>query len=357
MTDAVSYEFALFGSTPLATLLAGLLARPHGRRVLLVGNRPSRFRVPGEADLSAALMTRPESWALLHKTLPETQKLLGRMGGAAAFRRVDVQFIAESAETAAALGHMRHMAQDTGFAIEPVEAITPGARAACRLRDAVLLDRVAFDGAAEDWLAKAGVRRVAAPGARATLKRDGSGRIEAGGETIGFNRAVFVDDAAIRMHLPAEERERLFVSRVGGALLTEPAPALAATVLLLADRGAMLVQRPDGAVWAHSTVGEPVAALGAALPEPLTRVQRAAAAPAASLLARDGAPVIGGSKAFRGTIIGGLGMPAAFFAPALARFVAGVAEPDEQVYFAAREPGAARAGIADVAPAVPAEAA
>ncbi len=54
-------DFAVFGGTPLARLLAGLLAAKHGRRVVFVGESLSGYRLPRSIDLTVAPLTRPKA--------------------------------------------------------------------------------------------------------------------------------------------------------------------------------------------------------------------------------------------------------------------------------------------------------
>jgi hypothetical protein len=67
------------------------------------------------------------------------------------------------------------------------------------------------------------------------------------------------------------------------------------------------------------------------------------------LLTVDGAPIVGSLGGVRATVIAGLGVGAAFLAPALARLLAGVAGDSEQAFFAARGAprGESRRQVAD----------
>ncbi|MET0437855.1 MAG: hypothetical protein ABW043_10215, partial [Devosia sp.] len=82
-------DFAIFGSSPLAGLVAGLLASRHQRKVVMVGDAQARYRLPRAFDMSVAPISRPETWALLRDCLPDTSKLITKIGGRHALRRVD----------------------------------------------------------------------------------------------------------------------------------------------------------------------------------------------------------------------------------------------------------------------------
>ena len=79
-------DFAVFGSSPLASLVAGLLASRHKRRVIIVGEPEARYRLPRALDLSVAPITRPETWALLTANKADSAKLISKIGGRNAVR-------------------------------------------------------------------------------------------------------------------------------------------------------------------------------------------------------------------------------------------------------------------------------
>src|SRR5690606_27742163 len=104
------YDHLIIGSTPLAGLVAGLLAREHGRRVCLVAEPFSPFGLERGFSLSAEVITRPETLLLLRRLSAETLKLIGGIGRNLV-DRVDPLFIGESRASIAALGHFLHLAQ------------------------------------------------------------------------------------------------------------------------------------------------------------------------------------------------------------------------------------------------------
>ena len=72
----VRKEFLQIRRDPSSYLIAGLLPRDHGKRVVLVDERLSPFQLQRGIDLSVAPITRPETWALLRDTTPETVGVL-----------------------------------------------------------------------------------------------------------------------------------------------------------------------------------------------------------------------------------------------------------------------------------------
>jgi len=347
-----AYELAIVGSTPLAGLLAGLLASEHRRRVVLVAEASTAFRLAQGFDLAAGPITRPETWALLRDGTKETLKLIGRIGGRAAVRRIDPLFICEMEESAAALSHMWHVALGFGLAVErrTMPGVLPGV--AFRARDVALLDRPTLGAALAGWHAKLGVQRLDAGNTNAVISRDGSVRLHVGGQTIEAAHAVLADDIAVAAHIDDATSDPVLGLLPTTVMATEPTRKLAAPVMIYLDRGVSLMRSPGGSVLATS-IGRGDAApamVGSCLAGhgPLKRVGQRVFR---SVVTRDGGPLIE-SRAGRGaSLVAGLGMAGAFFAPALARLFAGVAGGGEAEYFSRRGAAGDRRMIADyVAP-------
>jgi glycine/D-amino acid oxidase-like deaminating enzyme len=71
----------------------------------------------------------------------------------------------------------------------------------------------------------------------------------------------------------------------------------------------------------------------------------------------DGAPLVGQAKGIKAMVVAGLGVGGVYFAPAIARLMAGVASESERHYFTAHEGGrgTARATVAEYQSAVASE--
>lgn len=319
------YDLAILGSTPLAPLLAGLLAKTHGRRVVLCADPPSSYRLPRGFDLSAGPITRPETWALLKRTVPETVKLV-RTFGSGVYRRIDPLLVATTEAGREGLGHIRNVA--AGFGV-PAERYGD----AMRFRDAILLRQFALHAALQPWLDSAAVLRAGT--ADAMIKRDGTVRIDSSGSAVEAAQAVLCDDAATLKHLGSDSE------RIGPAhmmsVLTEPTAALRAPVMLHIDRGLILRQRRTGAIEA---VGPETAPLD--LPQ---GVRCAGRATFRSVVTTDGAPLAGIVR--NRMVVAGFGVTAAFLAPAIARFIAGASTEDERAWFAAHDAGKARGVVGE----------
>jgi hypothetical protein len=346
-----AYELAVIGSTPLAGLLAGVLAAEHGKRVVLVSEGSSAFRLVQGIDLAAAILTRPESWARLIAGSAETLRLVRRIGGRGALRRVDAVFIGETSASLTALSHMRHVALGLGLAVERREGFAGPASASFRVRDVALIERQRLAGGMAKWHAKLGDLRLDAGGTNAVISRDGSARFHANGEVIEAAHAILADDAAVGAEMEEADEAAILALRSTTAMATEPARRLAAPALFYPDRGVTLLRREGGSLLALATGRAETAAarVGSCLTgqRPLKRVGQRLFR---SVVTRDGAPLIDIRVGEGVSRIAGFGPPAAFFAPALARFVAGPASAEERAFFSARSAVADRRQVAEYLP-------
>ncbi len=333
-------DIVIVGSTPLARLLAGLLAAAHGRKVCLVAEAVSAFRMPRGTDISAALYTRPGTWELLGATVPELTRLLPKIGARSALSRVEARFVAEDAETATVLNHVRHVALGYGAAAKRLDRAGFGrASVALTVEDCWHLARVPLERALEGWLERSGVVRRPAHAAVA-FAADGRVAIGSGDARVMAAQCVLADDAAILDCLPAEAWSPHLHAAPALAVLTEPTQALEAKVFAFVDRGTLLSQVGGRSVAAQA-VGRVDTALAriASCLAGQKHVRRAGQVVYRALQSRDGAPLVG-SLSPGAFAIAGLGPAAAFFAPAVARLLAGAASPGEAAYFADRTPGA-----------------
>lgn len=345
------YDIVICGGTPFAGLLAGLLHSLHGRRVCLVGDRWSPYRMPHGFDISVMPSARPETWTLLKRGGAETLKLLPGLGRGL-FERVDPLFVAETPATAAYLGHMRWLALGTGFSAEKAanHAVTH-AGTICRIRDAAMLVGGKAEPGIDAWLDELGVRRLPSA-AEIVARRDGGSEVRHDDEAFGAALVVLADDEAVLARLPPAERHRLLTASPSIALATTAATKpLAASPIVWLDRGVVVHQRGGKAHVTAFGAGEADTALpriGASMPG-AGPLHRAAEARFLRVTTTDGAPLIGRMGKDHHTVIAGLGAGAAFLAPLVARHLAGVGSEDEVRYFEARDVAQARtrATVAD----------
>jgi hypothetical protein len=353
----MGFDVALFGASPCAMLVAGLLASEHGMAVCLVGPEWSPWLLPQRFDLGWRFATRPQAWRLLLDGATETQRLLSALGRQLVEPIAPV-LVAEQPATRAALLHMKATLAGLGRSLQQVSdrGLPPGA-AAWALGDVPSLAEAAPTAIAA-WLGRRGVQRLPAD-TGVTFRRDGALRLEAPAGQFEAARAVLLDDAAIARLLPEGEQARLLRKVPMRALRTTQGLQLAAPLLDFPDRGVSLRQTakagPITALVAGTRDAE--ARLGSALvlQAPLAQV---AEARFSAFETPDGAPLLTLSRAPRALVVAGLGATASFFAPALARHIAGRSLPAEATFFAAHELGRgnARQAVADVAADVVAEA-
>jgi hypothetical protein len=358
MAGIASCDFAICGSNRFAGLLAGLLATAHGKRVCLIGDDWSPYRLIRSYDLSVTAATRPETWLMLKRGGAETIKLLATIGRGL-YERVDPLFVADTPATADYLGHMRWVAVGLGFAAErAIERSITTDGALCRVRDAAMLVTGKVEPAIEAWLSKSGVARLAPSNTAITFRRDGVAVLNSGADAVDAQTVVLAADDAITTLLPAADRHRLLRVAPRTTLLTEAtAKPLNGTLIEYLDRDVAMHQRggkgpitaiaggdPDTAL---PKIGAGIAALGA-----LRRAGQSRFLGAGTV---DGAPLIGRMGKGRMLVVAGLGSAAAFLAPLVARHLVGAGSDDEKAYFTAREIARAanRAAVADFAPAQP----
>lgn len=345
-----SFDLAIFGATPMACLVAGLLASQHSKRVCLIGERWSPHRLPRRFDLALLLATRPETWAMLKAGGAETGKVLNGLGKGL-YTLIDPLLIAETPASVDALAHLRMSA--ASIATERVAdrgLADPGI--VWRLRDIPVLVQGRFEPVIDAWLDRVEVRRLAPGGCTVTLRRDGTARIRTGEREFDAARSILADDAAILGHLDDESRGRLVRSVPTETVLTEPAKPLAAPHVVYLDRGVTVSQRGKSGITAIATgTAQVETRIGACL-APQGRLRRAGAASHTGLDTVDGAPLVGAVRGSKTIMIAGFGAAGAFFAPALARWLAQKPSPAEEQYFESRGlgRGSSRAAVADYAP-------
>ena len=328
-------DFAVLGSTPQARLLAGLLASEHGRKVALAAESEAAYRLPHGLDLSAAPITRPETWVLLASLVPETVKLLSRIGGRSAWARVDPILFADLPAPAEAISHIRHMASAFGIAAErvPPDLVGPG-RNAIYLRDCVVLHRAALDAALDAWLDRLGVVRLTGA---VSIQADGSGSAPGGDAHCRIARVILADDTALLRHLPTDTWPALLVRELGNTLLLEPTAPMAGAIMHQLDFGLTLHRQPHGGLvalgpgTADDFAGRLVALLGR---ERSPRL--AGRSQYVSITTADGAPAVGQIGGVGADLLAGFGFTGAFFAPVIARWLCDCASPAETSWIEAR---------------------
>ncbi len=333
-----SFDHLIIGSTPVAGLVAGLLAIEHGKRVCLVGEPFSPFRLQRHFGVSISPVTRPETLILIKRASAETGKLITGIGKGL-MSRVDPLFVAETRDSAGALSHFRHLAMTLGYAVEPVaDRSLPGAFMV-KVRDAQLLGHGKLEPALEAWLGRHDVRHLDEADTEVILRKDGTARIAHDGHVVEAAQAVLLGDRAILQYLDADNLDRSIATIPGASFLLEGGKALPSPFVSYVDRGVMVEQNGRASMSALVS-GDPVTArarLGSVVAKSgALRIAGETAHP--TLRTADGAPYVGAARGSKVTIVAGLGPVAPFLAPLVARHLAGKSAPDEAQWIAARGP-------------------
>lgn len=331
------FDCLVIGSGPLPGLVAGFLAQSHDKRVALIGSHWSPFQLQRQIPVAAALWTRPESLKLLARLRDETTRLLGTMGKGLV-ERGDMLLVAEAPESIEALSHFRHMARALGWPAETtLDRHLPGA-SLVRLRDVARLVDGRLGPALESWLERVGVTRLPLRDIKLTVRRDATIGLGTTAGEVTATQVLLADDAAILAHAPQAFIERQFAPVPMAAFLVEDSRALGATTVHYVDRGLLLARGPNGAVHVLAS-GDPLsveARIGTTLSDGKP-VRGSGEVRFMGLATPDGAPLLG---PVRGEIhaIGGLQASAPFFAPLIARYLAGSIAPQEAEWLAIRGP-------------------
>jgi hypothetical protein len=316
--NRAEFDIAIVGTSLLCSLLAGVLARDHGKKVVRIGRPRSAQRLPRSLDLALPLATRPETWRHLRRAEAETRTLLGSIGVPESAAVGEVELVADLPPTASALDHLAHMALGHDHRVRRTAT-------GWAFRQVTKLDAEAIERRLGEWLTAAGAATI----------DDGA---------VDATTTVLADDDAIFDGIAEADRPAPLLSQAMTSTLLVSRP-LPAPIRRFADRGVTLVARPGSTVLAIVSGEQDVdSRLASTLPGPFP-MKRLATTRYRRFTTRDGAPVIG--KLGKQVLIAGLADAAPFFAPSLARLIAGSSEPEEKRWFAAHDPAKDRTAIAD----------
>ncbi len=360
------YDLAVFGSSPQAQVLAALMAENQARRVLIVHNPASQVPLMRALDLSVGPIARPARWRALRRGVEETLRVAAAAGLGTSLDRCDVVMVRDGPSGAAALGHIRAMADAHGLAVErlapagPAREETGAPSDALIWRDATRFDAGRAHGRFAEWHERVGVTRLGIGEiGELLITRDGTVRLEGRGERMTAGQAVLADDEAILAHANAPDIGARLASVAMTGLLTEPVktrlPGRAAVVI---GEGLVVLQHASGVL---SAFGE---GSGGRLAERLLShlsgfedVRLAGRSRYSMLRSIDGAPVVGRGRTRRVWIVGGLGMTGLFEMASLGRFISGQSDRQETAFWRAHSLDRDGAGVADLAAIATAEAA
>lgn len=324
-------DVAIFGATPGAALLAGALASEHGLSVALIGEGYSALRLPRGLNLAIGMWTRPETWALLGGLEADLAALLGKAGINDAEETIDVAFAADLPATREALDHVQHLALGYGHKV----ARSRGGDE-LTIHDVALLEETRLYPRLNAWLDSLGVLRIAGD-VSLNLQKTGKAAIEGKSHALSAKKVVLADGPALIPELNDERGPETLRAVDGSAILTSASRSARPVVRQFLDRGTTVSTHGDGLLVHIAGSENREARLGASLDGHLPLV-RVATRRLRKVVTRDGAPLVGWLKVPRVFIVAGLGDAAAFYAPAIARLIAGNPQPEEKSWFAARDP-------------------
>lgn len=340
-------DFIVVGATPLAVVVAQLLARAHGKKVALVGAAEHPLRVSRGFDLSVAPLTRPAHWDLLTSTRGETLKIMGELGRAIV-QPTDIAFTGHGRRAEVTLGHIRHLAAGFGELTEPLtrEAVIRHGNGFI-LRGAMRLRRRAFFATARNWLAQAGVGWFTQGSCALSVSSTGT-ILSTGDQKFRADSTLFCDgrmaaDLVAPENLPVEVTSIAYCG-----LMTEPGTKLhwPSLVDVGANALAFLHDKGRAEAWVAGDKETAIAWLEGVM-EHNNRTRLAGLAELAILGTPDGAPLIARMPRIRAQLALDLGASGLFVAPALARYFAGEASRAEQEFFDTHASGKPRETVGE----------
>jgi hypothetical protein len=342
-------DFLVIGGTLQARLVAGLLASVHGKTVAFQGESQSGYRLPRGLDLSAAPVTRPQTWALLQSAAPELLKIVSRIRRRGSYTRLDPIFFADGALHQEAIAHVRHMASAFNFGAErvPASLLGPG-RDGMVLRDAVLLHAAALEPALDRWLETQRVQRLEL-GAEVSVHADGTAKVLTDGETFEVGQTVLADDASIIRHVPDDQWPPLLSVQPSTTILTQPTAPIAAPIMHQIDTGMTLHQFGERGISAMGP-GD-IDAFSVRFTDLLGRerpFRQAGQSSYPRLVTADGAAAVGRNGGGGPDLLAGFGFQGAFLAAPVARWLCGASSGAEADWFANRLVNREHAKVADL---------
>ncbi len=343
--ETLHFDFMLVGSSLQAGLIAGLLAREHKKKVCLICDQSTEFRLSREFSFSVDCITRPQTWQLLAQSRTEAFKLLTSIGGGKSVGRINPIFVATTSGDAQALAHMFHVARGYGFEVEQEgSGGLSTAKKILRIRGARSVEQKLFRPALGRWLVDSAVHIASTNDLALTTKRGGRVTAKTPVLTIEASRLILADEEAIRTHAKQQHLGPAFVGVSATTLVCEPTPALREKcVLNPANRfGACLQANSNFEIISLSSIDDVAADVIASVPGG-EKLRPSGRTVFNTCVSADGAPLVGRLGQSGVWAVGGFGYTGAFVAPAIARFLAGKSEGVEEEYFSNRCDGKARA--------------
>jgi len=329
----MNVEFAVLGSTPMAAVLAGALAKLHGRKVSWVGRFAHPLRPQRGFDMSVSPLTRPETWQLLRECTPEFTALVD---GMEVTERVDPLFVARQHHGVELISHMHNIAAGFGYSIER-QAISDEYSLAVQFRDAVRVLRRPFAQLAQNWLTECGVHVVPTNDVSIQQKKSGVLHLKGIGETIVAQQVVLADDDAIFLHAKPQQIASYFSTVPTLGYLIEPVGEMKSSVVHDVESGLTIYQRKNGALdCVAPDLSQNIESRICSHVDRGNSVRLAGKTNFEVLRSKDGAAFVGEIGSAKPVLLGGFGATGLFQTPAIARLLTGNGTDFEKSYFEAR---------------------
>ncbi len=344
------FEIAIAGSDQASALLAGLLAREYGKKVLLVQDLAAPYRLQRDFHLSFPMATRPETFSFISGLESEVHRLLVKIAGRQVLSSVAPLCLARSAEGSEALHHVAQMARYFGLEMDRAHGGHKEANVSFRVRGGQWVRPRLLWPALVNWVSDAGVQLIDGGECKITAHRDGSARIELGDLAHEAELLVLADGVALRRFGHKGDVGQDFVNCWGTSLLTEQTDMQDA-VILQPEKGFCAWQQANGTLGVIAQVSaDHVGALARANINSKRTLRRAGQAEYVHAVSKDAGPVVGRFSRSGAWVVAGFGQSALHAAPAVARLLAGRATEPEAAYLEPRSPGATRGEVAEFAP-------
>ncbi len=345
MKENINCEFAIFGSSPLAIMLACSLSKIHKRETIIFANLASPLLPIRQFDCSADLITRPQSWRILGENIPQLQQLLKdfplspNSSSSHPLELINPLFIAREKRGALALNHMRNIAQYYGFILEG-QPIKQNIEQIILMRDILMLNQRIFSMGIKEWLAKNNVKIL--PSQNTKIKTNFSAGIKfiSENKNIIAKRLIFVDDEAILNFMPAKERLLNFKKIPTSSLMVGTMEKIIHTTIFDVDNGSIFYREPSGIVNIihHEEGGEGNFIADYFEEREKLDINITGKAQFENIISRDGAGIFGSVKEKKISFLAGFGKIGIFLVPAIARMILSKATEFEYEYFTARQP-------------------
>jgi len=334
-SDLGFFDFGLAGTSLQAALIAGLLAKEHGKKICFFVEGTLELRLSREINLSFDSFCRPQTWDLLQKSLKETLPIIHKIGGKRAICRINPLILCKSKSNEQAMAHLYHLLRNNDFEIEKLSIKKfPDAIAAFRIRGAHLVRQHILWPKIKAWLKTSGVAVIDSEGMQLVTHRDGSALVKTASGSIAVKRMILADEQAILNYGAQNDVERLFDKCLTSTIITKPAQKSNESLILNSEYRFSARSTPHGGFEVLADVAmDQMGILMGNFVDKDTKFKLLARNSFNNLRSKDGAAVVGKPSVSSAWMVGGFGYLGLFFSPSIARYICQKPNAAEQQYF------------------------